>query len=222
VALQAMAQAMDADPLRALFLGEQATKPMVDGLNKAGRLGTARVLVFATHGLLARNATSPARAGVALQQPALVLTPPEQVSDDDDGLLSLEEIIQLHLGATEWVVLSACNTAADDGSGEGLSGLVRGFFFAGAPTLLVSHWSVDVRATAALMSAIFQRYGSRGELPRAEAVRHGILQMLSQAEGETAYFAHPYAWAPFFLIGEGLEKGFSPAQTKALSGDNEP
>jgi CHAT domain-containing protein len=36
------------------------------------------------------------------------------------------------------VILSACNTAADDGSGEGLSGLARAFFYAGAASLLVS------------------------------------------------------------------------------------
>ena len=64
----------------------------------------------------------------------------------------------LNLTSTEWVVLSACNTGAADGSGEGLSGLARGFFFAGAPTLLVSHWSVDDRATQALMTDVFEGY----------------------------------------------------------------
>jgi CHAT domain-containing protein len=53
-------------------------------------------------------------------------------------LLSLDDITRLKLTGTEWVVLSACNTGGADGSGEGLSGLARAFFFAGAPTL-VSH-----------------------------------------------------------------------------------
>jgi hypothetical protein len=46
----------------------------------------------------------------------------------------------------DWVILSACNTAAGAGDGEAaeaLSGLARVFFYAGARALLVSHWEVD-------------------------------------------------------------------------------
>jgi CHAT domain-containing protein len=194
--LHAMAQALGADPAQALYVGAQATRPMVHALNQSGRLGTAQVLAFSTHGLIAGAVTKGS-------QPALVLTPPVSASAEDDGLLSLDEIVQLALPATEWVILSACNTAAADGSGEGLSGLVRAFFFAGAPALLVSHWSVDVQATAALMTAIFRYYGDAPERSRAEALRQGMLAMLAQAKEERAYFAHPFAWAPFFLVGEG-------------------
>ena len=62
--------------------------------------------------------------------------------------------VPLKLTGTEWAILSACNTAAADGSGEGLSRLVRGSFFAGAPAVVVSHWEVDERATAALMTTL--------------------------------------------------------------------
>ena len=40
-------------------------------------------------------------------------------------------------------------------------------------------------------------------MPRAEALRQGMLALMDQAQGATAYFAHPDAWAPFFLVGEG-------------------
>src|SRR5206468_778861 len=83
--------------------------------------GKARVLAFATHGLLVGEVTG-------LTQPALVLTPPATPSAEDDGLLSLDDILELKLPHTDWVVLSACHTAAGDGSGEGLSGLARAFF----------------------------------------------------------------------------------------------
>lgn len=38
---------------------------------------------------------------------------------------------------------------------------------------------------------------------RAEALRQGMIGLMAQAQGRTAYFAHPFAWAPFFLVGDG-------------------
>ena len=194
--LQAVGRALGADPAQAIFLGARATKPEVFALDAAGRLGRARVLSFATHGLLAGDI-------VGLRQPALVLTPPSTMRPEDDGLLRLDDVMQLRLESTDWVVLSACNTGAADGSGEGLSGLARAFFFAGAPTLLVSHWSVDDRATQALMTDVFQQWISGGSGSRAAALRAGMLTLMRRAQGPTAYFAHPFAWASFFLVGEG-------------------
>jgi CHAT domain-containing protein len=194
--LLAVATALGADPRRALYLGERATKPMVQALNTAGRLGQAQVLAFATHALLAGELSG-------LTQPALVLTPPATASAQDDGLLALEDVLGLKLPQTSWVILSACHTAADDGSGEELSGLARAFFFAGAASLLVSQWSVDDAATRVLMTEVFRRQAEAPALSRAEALRQGMLAVLTQAQGKTAYFAHPYAWAPFVLVGEG-------------------
>lgn len=194
--LIAVAQALGADAGRALYLGPLATESTLRRLNTSGRLGKARVLLFATHGLMAGELTG-------LTQPALVLTPPEAPSEDDDGLLSLDEVLQLRLPNAAWVVLSACNTAAGDGSAESLTGLARAFLFAGARALLVSYWSVEDRATQALMTEVFRRYARDATLPRAEALRQAMLALMQRAEGRTAYFAHPFAWAPFFLVGEG-------------------
>jgi hypothetical protein len=58
------------------------------------------------------------------------LTLPNEPSELDDGLLTASEVAQLKLNA-DWVVLSACNTAAGDKLGaEALSGLARAFFYA--------------------------------------------------------------------------------------------
>jgi tetratricopeptide (TPR) repeat protein len=194
--LHAIAHALGADASRAIYVGARATKPNVPELDAAGRLGRARVLAFATHGLLAGEIAG-------LRQPALVLTPPSQLAPDDDGLLSLDDVARLTLTSTDWVVLSACNTGGGDGSAEGLSGLARAFFFAGAPALLVSHWSVDDRATQALMTEVFQRWTASPSMARAEALRQAMLALMRRASGSTAYFAHPFAWAPFFVVGEG-------------------
>jgi len=194
--LLAVAKALGADTHRALYLGVRATKPTVMNLNASGRLGKAQVVSFATHGLTGGEVKG-------LREPALVLTPPEKPSDEDSGLLGLEDILSLKLNNADWVILSACNTAAPGGSGEGLSGLVRAFFFAGAPSLLVSHWSVDDRATQVLMTEVFRGYARDKTMPRSEALRQGMLALMQNAKGRTAYFAHPFAWAPFFLVGEG-------------------
>ena len=196
--LLAVATVLGVEPASHVFLGKQATETRVLELNQSGRLGRAAVLSFATHGLMAGQLQG-------LTQPALVLTPPETPNDEDDGLLSLEEILRLQLPTTEWVVLSACNTAAGDGSSDGLSGLARAFFYTGARALLVSQWSVDDLATKELMTQVFRRYGANNSLAPADALRQGMLALLDEATVSTdhAYLAHPFAWAAFMLVGEG-------------------
>ncbi|MEO8667919.1 MAG: CHAT domain-containing protein, partial [Bauldia sp.] len=145
--LRRMAEALGADPAKALALGDNATETAV----KTAALSDARILAFATHGLLTGELTG-------LSEPALVFTPPKEATDIDDGLLTASEAAQLKLGA-DWVVLSACNTAAGDGTpgAEGLSGLARAFLYAGARAILVSHWPVRDDAAAALTTGAFAR-----------------------------------------------------------------
>lgn len=196
--LLTIASVLRVKPETNLFLGQQATEPEVRRLNDSGRLGQAKVIAFATHGLLAGEVQG-------VTQPALVLTPPSVPTDDNDGLLSMEDVLHLKLPNTDWVILSACNTAGDNGSGESLSGLARAFFFAGAKALLVSQWSVDDLATQHLMEEIFRRYGGAASLSPAKALREGMLTLLDQAtkDPDLRYFAHPFAWSAFFLVGEG-------------------
>jgi CHAT domain-containing protein len=175
---------------RSLYFGEQASEARV----KASRLDTYRVIAFATHGLVADELPG-------IQEPALVLTPPATPSEQDDGLLTASEIATLNLRA-DWVVLSACNTAAGDGStgAEGLSGLSKAFFYAGARSLLVSHWSVDSAASVALTTRTFGAYA--GGQSKAEALRTAALQMMSVRKGGRRY-DHPMYWAPFVIVGDG-------------------
>lgn len=89
-------------------------------------------------------------------EPALVLSIPDKPSEEDNGLLTASEVAMLKLNA-DFVVLSACNTAAREKPGaEALSGLARAFFYAGAKSLVVSHWEVDSEATVALMDVLFE------------------------------------------------------------------
>ena len=130
-------------------LGLNATEAAV----KTAALEQYGIVYFATHGLVSGELEKFSKAKA---EPALALTIPEVPTSLDDGLLQASEVAGLKLNA-DWVVLSACNTASSDGVGaEALSGLARAFLYAGARSLVVSHWDVDDTATARLMSDVFK------------------------------------------------------------------
>jgi CHAT domain-containing protein len=102
---------------------ERATEAEIKRLSAAGELSKYRVVHFATHGALASQVGT---------EPSLLLTPPQTATEIDDGYLSASEVATLKLDA-DWVILSACNTAASGAErAEALSGLARAFFYAGA------------------------------------------------------------------------------------------
>jgi CHAT domain-containing protein len=137
-----------------------------------------------------------------LSEPALVPTPPPHATADNNGLLTASEIATLRLNA-DLVILSACNTAAAEGTSDagGLSGLAKAFFYAGARALLVSHWQVLSEATVRLITGTFAALAQDPSIGRAEALRRSMMTMLDPASPPE--FAHPAAWAPFVVVGEG-------------------
>ena len=186
-----------------VYLGARATEGMIKKLNNARALSEARIVHFATHGLVADETEALANS---LAEPALLLTPPATATDLDDGLLTASEIAELKLDA-DWVVLSACNTAAggDRGNAEALSGLARAFFYAGARALLVSHWSVDSHAAVLLTTGAFAEIQRDPTIGRAEALRRSMLAAMVDASRPASWgpAAHPAVWAPFVVVGEG-------------------
>ena len=187
------------DRLLPLRLREKATERDIKALSQSGELSRYSILHFATHGLLAGDVRQITEREA---EPALVLTPPETSTDpDDDGLLTASEVAALKLNA-DWVVLSACNTAAGEKSGaEALSGLARSFFYAGARSLLVSHWPVYSDAAVRLATFAFTELDRDKKAGRAEALQRSMTALMK--DRSTPYNAHPSVWAPFVLVGDG-------------------
>lgn len=196
VELEAMRKALSA-PMGQLFTGARATEA---NFRKAD-LADARVIALATHGLMAGEL-----AGNA--EPGLVFTPPPIPTEENDGYLAASEIAALRFTA-EWVILSACNTAAGDGTrgSPGLSGLARAFFYAGAGSLLASHWPVrdDVASRLTVRSIEIRR--DNPDLSRAEALQRAMreIRMNAAHDSDSDTWAHPSAWAPFTLVGDGTK-----------------
>src|SRR6202011_3423088 len=177
-------------PAADIHLDKDATETTV----KHTPLADYRVVYFATHGLIAGDVKG-------LSEPSLALTLPAQPSELDDGLLAASEVAQLKLNA-DWVVLSACNTAAGDKPGaEALSGLARAFFYAGARALLVSHWAVESNAATRLTTSTFALIKAEPKVGRAEALRRAMLAYLNAPSDPRN--AYPAFWGPFSVIGEG-------------------
>ncbi len=171
-----------------LILGPAFTQQAV----LAAPLDAYRVVYFATHGIL------PYQLG-CLAEPALLTSRRGGgAAAVDDGLLTTSEIITLQMDA-DLVVLSACNTggAGERTGGESLSGLARAFFYAGARSLMVTHWEIADEPTVRLMTATFDGLVRRN-LTLAEALQAGQLLLLQAPET-----AHPVNWAAFTLVGDG-------------------
>lgn len=187
--LRALAAAVKGD-MSQIHLRTAATETKVKSID----LSNSRIVTFATHGLVAGNLQS--------AEPALVLTPPRRGTALDDGLLTASEVAQLKLNA-DLVILSACNTAASDGTpgADALSGLAKAFFYAGSRTLLVSHWPVFSSAAVKLTTKMLSARSAHPSVTIAEALRRSMVSLMNDPKNK--FSAHPMFWAPFVLVGEG-------------------
>ena len=193
--IEEIAKVVGAQP-NDIFLHKQASVKQVTSMDLSDR----KVIMFSTHGLVPGELNG-------LTQPALAMSSPEVTGDQDDGLLTMDKVIALKLDA-DWVVLSACNTAAGEGAGsEAVSGLGRAFFFAGAKALLVSNWPVDSVASRTMMTDLFKNQQKAQGTSKGELLRQAMLNQIDQGgmkEGATMKYsyAHPLFWAPFVVVGD--------------------
>jgi CHAT domain-containing protein len=111
----------------------------------------------------------------------------------DDGKLTAAEMFGLPLDKSRIVVLSACETGrAEATHANEILGMVRALLFAGAGTLVLSHWEVDSAATALWMQTFYQAALTG---PVQEAARAALVKVKS-----TPQFSHPFYWGAFAMV----------------------
>src|SRR5207244_1611100 len=156
-------------PEARVFIGDEATRDVF--VNEARH---ARFIHVATHGMFRND--NPMFSGLKLA----------------DGWLTALDLYSVR-SETNLVTLSGCRSGLGGiAGGDDLLGLMRGFFYAGARSLLVSLWHVDDRSACALMERFYQEW--QGGRSKAEALRNAMFAVRDRWE-------HPGFWATFLLLG---------------------
>ena len=178
--------AQEARSIADAFHGEALIEDLATSRRLTELAPTYRTIHLAAHGDFRPD--NPLFSGLALE----------------DGWLTTFDIFNLRLNAS-LVTLSACQTGRNVNSGgDELLGLMRAFLYAGAASLVLSLWPVEDRSTARLMEAFYA--GLADGRSKAAALRQAQLQFIHQQAGKehlSELYAHPYFWAPFFLVGDG-------------------
>lgn len=151
------------------LLGDEATRQAL-----CENVATADVLHLACHGQF--RADNPLFSSLLLA----------------DGWFAVRDAYALDLNGA-LVTLSACETGISSlAPGDEIIGLARGFLSAGAPSLLMTLWTVDDERTAEFMRDFYSHLLD-GENP-ASSLRRAQLQMLEREP-------HPFFWSPFVMLG---------------------
>jgi len=195
-------------PGATILTGKQATKKALEQVH------APRILHIATHGFFLTNqaayskegsrdpgiATRSLNANVKIENPllrsGLAFSGANLNTGRDNGILTALEASTLDLWGTKLVTLSACDTGVGVvQNGEGVFGLRRSFFLAGAESLVMSLWPVSDYVTRELMTSYYK--GLERGLGRGEALRQTKLAMLKRGDRR-----HPFFWASFIQAGE--------------------
>lgn len=166
---QAVAELFGAEPL----LGGMATRDAF-----ATAAGQAHLVHYAGHAIF--DPGDPMSSGLRLA---------------GEDLLTSREIATMSRMRPALVTLSGCETGVSrHHPGDDVVGLLRGFLYAGAPSVLASLWRVPDESTAFLVTRFYHHLRST---TKANALRQAVLEV--RADGKWSSLYH---WAPFFLTGD--------------------
>ena len=169
-----------------LLLWDDANENNIKNIN----LNNFKIIHFATHGELAGTIKGQ-------NEPFLVLTPPKIGTNENDGLLTMSEIMNLENNA-ELVILSACNTAGGNiKQSEGFSGLARAFLFSGSKSVLVSNWYVETYAAMELTTGMIKLIKDNPKISTSKALSGSMKNFIKNNNKKS----HPFYWAPFVIVG---------------------
>ena len=185
-----ISQSFGRDALTSVFVGDQASESTL----RTRDLTAFRVIAFATHAVLADQIPG-------LTEPALILSLPDVAGGpDNDGLLTSTEISSLRLDA-DLIILSACNTAANDGQpgAAGLSGLANAFFWAGARGLVATHWPIPSEPAVLMSTGMISAASATQYHDWASALQASTIAVID--EKGPPKFTHPAAWGAHIAVG---------------------
>jgi CHAT domain-containing protein/Tfp pilus assembly protein PilF len=184
------------------------TGTMASELQLRSVISSVNVLHLAAHGEY--NQANPFNSAIYLAPSSLDQTNRLSLVDaSTDGRLEAYEIFGLPLQGNDLVVLSACQTNLNQltdpnqvavSPGDEIIGLTRAFFFAGAPTVLSSLWSVEDAATETLMVSFYTHWLQEG-MSKAAAFQAAQADVRADPR-----WASPFFWAGFVLNGHGGEQ----------------
>lgn len=171
------------------YIGEEATENIVKQVN------SPTILHIATHGYFKKKDQNNDFFDSPMLSASLLLTGAgaSATPEGEDGILTAYEITSVNLIDTELVVLSACESGVGENrDGQGVYGLSRAFFVAGAEAVVSSLWKVDDTATQKFM-----------ELFYTDWLKHGNLRKSMQyARDEVRkQYPEPYYWGAFVATG---------------------
>ncbi|MFC2167968.1 CHAT domain-containing protein [Acidobacteriota bacterium] len=179
---------------RDVYLGEEATETSL----KRADLSDYKIIHFATHGLIDNR--NPARSSI-------VLSLRDQSSED--GFLQMREVFDLKMNAN-LVVLSACQTGLGQFiKGEGIEGINRAFFYAGASSVLMSLWAVNDQASYQFMQRFYTHLRSSDSI--VDALWRSKTEMINSKA-----LSHPFYWAGFVVSGKADKVLFSSGRGRKV------
>ena len=166
-----------------IFQRENASEQELKKLD----LDSFKIIHFAAHGLI--DDQKPARSSIVLSLDS---------KSQEDGFVQMREIYNLRMGA-DLVSLSACQTGLGQFiRGEGIEGLNRAFFYAGASSVLMSLWSINDQASSQLMERFYFHLLSSNSI--MDALQKAKLEMIAFKP-----FSHPFYWAAFVITGDAAK-----------------
>ncbi|NOX19245.1 MAG: CHAT domain-containing protein [Chlorobi bacterium] len=170
-----------------VFLGKSATETSFKK-----NCENTKLIHISSHSLLYKN------------NPLIIFS---NSDNENDGYLETGEILQLKLNS-DLVVLSSCKSGLGEiDRAEGILGMEKAFFEAGAKSIIISDWDVDDKYTSNLME-YFYSFLSEG-FSKSEALKKAKLKFIKEVSG------NPYYWAAFRLSGND-----APLEIKANLGSN--
>ena len=177
---------------------------------KIKELNSPRIFHIATHGFYSKSqaetgmqklteseammAENPLmKSGLLLSGAGDILAKTGHNYNMESGVLTAYEAMNLNLDKTELVVLSACETGLGEiSNGEGVYGLQRAFFVAGAKVLIMSMFKVDDEATQKLILNFYKKWLTSGNL------RKSFIEAKKELR---VNYPEPIDWGSFMMIG---------------------